>query len=228
MPRYDLLVRSRLVFPRPLLLTSATMMIRRIQCVGCYLSITLTAMVAGCWNQQAPRLPPPTIAPNAAQTAVETYAAGKTVLEPRVLEQTPALKAALAGVARDSQGNIAPQGIQERIEAWRKSMTNRMSVRCIVKHGGRPLPGAKVTFTPEVFLGPDFKPGSGVSDQFGIATITPNDGGFPGMPPGFYRIQVTKDGEPIPARYNTATVLGHEVAVDAADMRTGIELKLEY
>jgi hypothetical protein len=32
-----------------------------------------------------------------------------------------------------------------------------------------------------------------------------------GIPLGFYRIEVTKDGESIPAKYNTETILGIDV-----------------
>ena len=32
-----------------------------------------------------------------------------------------------------------------------------------------------------------------------------------GVPPGFYRVEITKAGEQIPAKYNTATTLGGEV-----------------
>jgi hypothetical protein len=34
------------------------------------------------------------------------------------------------------------------------------------------------------------------------------DEGNPGVAQGFYRVEITKAGENIPAKYNTATILG--------------------
>ena len=33
----------------------------------------------------------------------------------------------------------------------------------------------------------------------------------PGLSPGFYRVEITKEGDNIPAKYNTATTLGLEI-----------------
>ena len=52
--------------------------------------------------------------------------------------------------------------------------------------------------------------------------------GAAGVPPGFYRVQVTKSGENIPAKYNRETTLGHEVARDAAGNEGAIRLDLNY
>ena len=49
-----------------------------------------------------------------------------------------------------------------------------------------------------------------------------------GMCPGFYRVEITKGSE-IPAKYNTATVLGQEVAGDAArTLPAAVKFELEY
>ena len=50
----------------------------------------------------------------------------------------------------------------------------------------------------------------------------------PGLSPGFYRVQVTKAGEKIPAKYNQKTIFGQEVAIDAEGVRNGINFDLDY
>ena len=50
----------------------------------------------------------------------------------------------------------------------------------------------------------------------------------PGIPPGMYRVEVTKFGESIPEKYNSATILGQEVSLDNLDMQMGIKFDLKY
>jgi len=49
---------------------------------------------------------------------------------------------------------------------------------------------------------------------------------FTALPPGLYRIRVTKDGTNIPARYNTRTKLGQEVYADPRQGDVTIEFPL--
>jgi hypothetical protein len=57
-----------------------------------------------------------------------------------------------------------------------------------------------------------------------------------GVRPGFYRVEITKPGEKIPAKYNTEAILGQEVVIDAKGIeespksasRDAISLQLEY
>ena len=67
----------------------------------------------------------------------------------------------------------------------------------------------------------------GTTDKKGIAAINRSIQGDPritsGLPPGFYRVEITKPGEKIPAKYNTSTMLGREIAMDA-----GIEDEIRF
>ena len=88
--------------------------------------------------------------------------------------------------------------------------------------------GAKVTFVYEKFLGVNVA-GTGETGGGSIAQITvpldsPTDP--PGIPLGFYRIQVTMDGENIPAKYNTETTLG--MMVDSPTRGAGPSFDLAY
>jgi hypothetical protein len=50
----------------------------------------------------------------------------------------------------------------------------------------------------------------------------------PGMPPGMYRVEITKPGDNIPAKYNKETELGQEVSLDNIDIQMGIKFPLKY
>ena len=98
-------------------------------------------------------------------------------------------------------------------------------------HNGRPLDGANVRFVPETFLGPNIPTATGVTDQNGVAMLsipTGGVGGPPGVPPGFFRVEITKRGPKIPAKYNKETIFGQEVAIDTPTIRTGIKFDLEF
>ena len=74
---------------------------------------------------------------------------------------------------------------------------------------------------PEKFLGPDFQTASAVTNAAGVVSLIapgPKDE-RPGVPPGFYRVEITKPGLAIPAKYNTETILGIEVSDDLAAHR---------
>ena len=125
-------------------------------------------------------------------------AAGKAFSDHRNLERAPGLKAALLRVPHDPQGHIAAGDIETRIAAWKQSGLARTLVWCLITKNGKPLAGAVVTFVPEEFLGPEVKPGRGVTDAKGCAAISIEGANPPGMSCGFYRVEVTKPGENIP------------------------------
>ena len=130
---------------------------------------------------------------------------------------------------------ITAEEIDARIREWKARGTGRVIVVCRVvrRDGGskEPIDGAEVKFVPEDFLGPGLTTGSGTTDGGGTARISqPSRGaGDParGISPGFYRVEITK-GDEIPAKYNTATVLGQEVAADALGITSPLVFELEY
>ena len=85
-----------------------------------------------------------------------------------------------------------------------------MPVHCKVTHNGKALAGVTVTFVPEPFLGGGMQKGTGTTSSAGVANIVSPyaaDPAIRGMSPGFYRVEITKSGEKIPAKYNTQTTL---------------------
>ena len=186
------------------------------------------------------------IASDAGAKAIAQLDANKDgVLDYDELAKAPGLRAGVATIKKlatfrgpkppESQlrsEKISAEEIDARIQAWKALGAGRIAVPCRVyrvnKKGGhgkpQPLADAQVKFVPEAFLGPGLSPGAGTTDKGGMAMIVqPSRGGDDpafGVSPGFYRVEITKGSE-IPAKYNTDTVLGVEVASDAPGLSGG-------
>ena len=189
-------------------------------------------MTLGC-SRGPSRLHMPSIsASSAGSEAIEMYDADKDGrISGAELDKCPALKAAMAQIDKTGEGAITADMITERIKAWQNSKLGRMSLRCTVLHNGRPLPNAEVRLMPEKFLGENVKTAQGKTDRDGMAMLsveTTDRSDRPGVTPGLYRVEITKAGENIPAKYNTETTLGQEVALDAVGVREGIRFNLAY
>lgn len=185
-------------------------------------------LLAGCGGAYS-RVPAPALAPETAanQALAEYDTNGDGFLDERELARCPALKSALKELDRDHDGRLSAREIADRLAFYRDSRIGLISAICHVTLDGRPLAGASVRLVPERFLGPDFHPASGLTDDRGRAPLQAEGQTLPGVPCGLYRVEVSKkDGsgrELLPARYNTATVLGQEVA---PAMRGSISLRL--
>ena len=184
---------------------------------ACVLVMLLTfSGLMGCGNSVPPRVVPDLPDASAASKAMELYDTNHDgFLDAKELEKVPGLKAAIKQVDTNHDGKISEQEIADRIKSWADSQIGRMPVVCRVTHNGKPLAGAKVVFVPEKFLGGTIQPGSGTTSATGYANIScpyAADPSVKGLSPGFYRVEITKDGEKIPAKYNTETTLGAEAA----------------
>jgi hypothetical protein len=205
---------------------------------GCGLTLgSILAVAAGC-SQGPPRIHPPSIdASTAAARAVEMYDANKDGrLTADELDKCPGLKSAARRLDPEGRGMTA-EIIAARIKTWQNVRIGRMPVVGTLLHNGKPLAGAVVRFVPEKFLGLDdpkwIATGTtGESGGFSVSVLTTGDRfDPPGAPAGYYRIEVTKLGLSIPAKYNTETVLGEEIAMDApalSNEATGIVLDLKF
>ncbi len=161
--------------------------------------------------------------------AIEQFDANKDrKISGAELDKCPGLKAAIENVDADGDGGITAKEITDRVHAWQKSRLGRMSMSCRVVHNGKPLEGAEVKFVPEKFLGETLKTATGKTDQNGMAMICLPDTLPPGVAPGLYRVEITKAGEKIPAKYNTKTIFGQEIALDAKGLQEGIVFDLKY
>ena len=193
--------------------------------------LLLFSGLVGCGNYVPPRVVPDAPDPSAPSKALELYDTNHDgFLDAKELEKVPGLKAALKQVDTNNDGKISEQEIADRIKAWAELRGGRVRVTCRVTHNGAPLVGAKVAFVPEKFLGGTLQPGSGTTDAAGFAIISAPyaaDPAIQGVSPAFYRVEITKDDEKIPAKYNTETTLGAE-ASGGFDAKNGLNFDLQY
>jgi hypothetical protein len=145
------------------------------------------------------------------------------------LDKVPSLRDSVANFNSTKEKGLTAADITARLKKWQDLKVGRMgSVSCTVMRNGKPLAQAEVKFVPEKFLGESLPISTGTSGPDGVASISlpvsgPDDA--PGVPPGFYKVQITKSGENIPAKYNTQTILGAEVAPDARPSPLNFDLK---
>jgi hypothetical protein len=125
----------------------------------------------------------------------------------------------------NGDGKVTADEITARVNKWAESKIGLTQFSIGFTLDGRPLEGADVKMIPEDWLGSEIKPGTGKTDANGRCTVTiapqdlkPNEQTptpLQGMRLGIYRIEVTAPN--LPAKYNTATELGIEIAPDDPD-----------
>jgi hypothetical protein len=201
----------------------------RLRVIGPLLVGTLLLLAAGCSggdNQAPPSLDPP----QAASQALADYDTNKDgALDAKELEKCPGLQGALKKIDKNNDGRLSADEIAERLQLFQR-VGLLTSARVEVTLDGAPLGQAKVTLVPEKFMGAAFKSATGVTDVNGNAPLQV-EGAYKGLVPmGYYRVEVSKkDGagqEAIPARYNTQTILGQEVAPEGEERGGSGTIKL--
>ena len=193
--------------------------------------------VVGCSGGAKP-IPLPEI--NAAEAAGQAIALYDTNGDGSIagdeLSAAPPLKAGLGQIDANKDDKVTKDEIEDRIRAWRESKIGMLTTAFKVTRGGKPVPRVLVTLIPESYLGTDLKRASGLTDMRGRAlpTIAKEDRPFPDAPPGcqlgLYRIEVTDPtgNTTVPAKYNTATILGQELSTQDPGVQQGwIELKID-
>lgn len=189
----------------------------------------LGLLAAGCTPAGGRRVEAPSLSPaDAAEKALAEYDANKDgVLDAKELEKCPALKSALPRFDANSDGKLSKREIEDKLQGYRDSKTGIVAVPCRVLVDGRAMSGLSVTFEPESFLGPSFKPATGTTEDDGTVSLRTEGYDVEGLPFGLYRVKVSKKNaggqEAIPARYNTQTTLGQEIG---PDMRGDIVIKV--
>lgn len=190
-----------------------------------YLGILSAAgPLGGCRQGPGVIRPPDVSASRAGKLAMEEYDAnGDGFVDGEELEAAPGLKAALANLDQDGDGRVSADEVAQRVRSWQSTRTGLTSIGCLVELDGRPLVGAEVVFEPESFLGDEFHTAVGTTNRMGFASpLVPKENRPtpetpPGLPLGLYKVRISKvvnGAEQIPARYNTETTLGQQVAFD--------------
>jgi hypothetical protein len=190
------------------------------------LTLSLASLLAalGCSSGPSAVTPPDIDAGDAASQAMEMYDKdGDGTIAGSELDAAVGLKAAMATLDANKDGSVQEDEISQRIDSWQASGVGVVALNCSVRLDGRPLEGAKVVFEPEPFLGDDIQTAEGETSPVGSTIISvpkanrPTADTPPGVQLGFYRVRISKEvagKEAIPAKYNTETTLGQEVAPD--------------
>ncbi|HUT08863.1 MAG TPA: hypothetical protein VMY42_00060 [Thermoguttaceae bacterium] len=187
---------------------------------GWILAAIGSTLWCGCSCSRAPDAPD--LNPGAAgQEAVAKYDANADdQLDEDELDACPSLLSAFDRIDADKNGLLTASEITDRIKSWQNSDTILMGGGVHILLDGNPLTDATVDFEPEEFLGPGLKPCQGKTGAGGSASLTGSHEEFSGIYLGFYRVSISKkvDGkETVPAKFNTDTELGREVADDVPD-----------
>jgi hypothetical protein len=168
---------------------------------------------AGCGSSTPKRLVPPKLAPQAVTAAVMTTADadGNGSLDRQELARLPGLAGGLGLLDADSSGSLSAAELTAWFDAIKASRVAITSLAVQVTQKGKPLADATVKLVPETFMGPETKAAEGRTDASGSATVSIPGSRYPGVNCGIYRVEITgtgSDGKPLPARYNSDTILG--------------------
>ena len=143
-------------------------------------------------------------------------------LDAKELASCPGLKAMAVKLAKQT---LTTDEVTARLTESARYPDQLFEIPCFIWLDGRPLAQAEVTLVPEKFMGEGRKPAKGSTDDNGVVRSFKVDGlAKPGVPPGVYRLQVSKAGpagEMIPAKFNGETTLGCEVGPQVGAARTG-------
>lgn len=191
------------------------------------LAVVLAPLAAGCSGSSVSESPSATYdAAATAQAALKDFDKNKNgLIDGAELDACPALKAALPAIDKNGDKGLSAGEIKQRVEEY--AALGPVPVTCSVTLDSQRLAGATVTFEPEACMGTSLKTATTTTDPDGASGVFQVDGkSFTSLPPGLYRIRVTKDGTNLPARYNTQTTLGREVVADPRQGDITIELPL--
>ena len=195
---------------------------------GSLLTVGLAIMIvlSGCDRKperaEVPQLDPAAIAAGAMgayDTNGDGSVAGEELEKAASITDHPDLPVKL--IDKNGDGSISKEEIESRVQQWIDSKVGIMSFQCLVKMDGKPLEGATVKYVPEPFMGGAVEEATGVTDASGTVVLAvaqdklpPHLKGISGVRSGFYKVEITHPSTTIPAKYNTETVLGHEIASD--------------
>jgi len=183
------------------------------------LGVVVATVLGGCSGLPAPPEKPDLDPAKAGRLALEQFDTNKDgKIDGDEIKKSPGLIEALETMDDDGDGCLTAGEISQRVQEWLDSGTVVITQATEVVLDGEPLEGATVTYEPEPFLSHAIQPSSAVTGPDGFAYPQGQDAKYPGLYPGTYRIRISKvvDGkETIPARYNTETTLGKELAFDA-------------
>jgi hypothetical protein len=203
---------------------------------SCLIWLGSCLLLAGCTSGPARVVPVSINASSASKQAIEMYDKdGDGALSGKELDAVPGIKKNLSHYDSDNDSRVSRDEIAARLNDWSKQQLALMGCSYIVSLDGQLLSDATITLVPEGYLGPNVKPATGVTMPTGLARVSHADEDLPktangrplaGVKGGTYKVQVTHPTRKIPAKYNTATELGEEIAYDLNPNGAAITLSL--
>ena len=190
----------------------------------CWIGAALLMAFVGCSSGPA-GIPKPSVdSQGASLQAFELYDAdGDGFLAGEELIKAAGINAGLKKVDADGDGKVSPAELAARMESWNASRYSILPISCGVRLDGTLLEGATVVFEPEPFLKDVLREGQGVVNASGSAAVSiPKENRLvadspPGLQFGYYIVRISKQEngkELVPAKYNTESILGQEIASD--------------
>ena len=192
--------------------------------VACLLVTSMA--ISGCSNTP-PAVKMPPLDPDAiASKALEEYDSdGNGELSKAELDGCPGIRDSIELYDTDGNNAVSGDEIKARAEKWIADKGALLSFVCSVTLKGRALVGATVKLVPEDFMGGAISPAEGVVEQTGSAIIAvaeealdPAQQGrrIKAVNVGVYKVEITHPNPKVkvPAKYNTETTLGIEIAGD--------------
>ncbi|CAN5573462.1 hypothetical protein BH11PLA2_BH11PLA2_45070 [soil metagenome] len=148
-----------------------------------------------------------------------------SLIDLREAAVSPGLALAFASIDTDKSKTLSATELISRLDMYKAAVSSSVPVAVYLTLDDVPLVGAKVTLEPEPFFANVLKTATGESDAGGRCGLWSVDGkNALGVSAGLYRIKIEKDN--LPAKYNTATILGTEVLTDGRNAENGVYLKL--
>ena len=203
--------------------------------IGLPLACLALVVIAGC--SDVPKAPPRfQIDPRqAAAAAMKLYDKnGDGTLDAKELKASPPLLELLKNLQSRSPGHpdcLTAEDVSGRLNEWLKAPTILVPGTAMVYLDDKLLEGATVTYEPEPFLGPSYHCHQGQTNAVGMARLDPEIEQYPGsIYVGLYRVRISKKvngRETLPARYNTESELGREVATNIRDSRANGMFRLK-
>jgi hypothetical protein len=186
-------------------------------------------LATGCGPRLAP--PPPPLDPAgiaaAAVAALDSNRSG--AIDPA--EMTHALRSGAAKIDADGNGVLTAGELEQRLRRYEEFPVDNLPLGCIVRLDGRPLAEGQVRLVPEQYFGRSRRIVLGRTDPHGIVDFKVEGNDAFGVPQGIYRIEVSKPDaagkETVPARYNTNSQLGQEIAFDRREIEGSLRLELK-
>jgi hypothetical protein len=189
-----------------------------------FVYVSFCILLLGC-SSRPDRVRPVDIDPaSASSAALELYDKDADgALAGAELAAVPGIKKHVNLYDRDGDGRVTREEIAARLQSWNDNSLALHGATFAIQLDGQWLDGATVTLVPEPYLGENVKPATGVTMSNGFTDTSHADEFLPkstngrpmaGVFSGTYKVQITHPSRQIPARYNTATELGEEIAFD--------------